>query len=54
MDKGRAQTNEAKDKMTMHKALYPRDGIERVYVSRKEGGGGGGPGNTEDGVDASI
>ena len=22
--------------MTMHKALHPRDGIERLYVSRKE------------------
>ena len=24
--------------MTMHKALHPRDDVDRVYVSRKEGG----------------
>ena len=24
--------------MTMHKALYPRDNVDRLYVSRKEGG----------------
>ena len=23
----------------MHKALYPRDDTDRLYVSRKEGGG---------------
>ena len=23
--------------MTMHKALHPRDDIDRLYVSRKEG-----------------
>ena len=23
--------------MTMHKALHPRDDVDRVYVSRKEG-----------------
>ena len=22
--------------MTMHKALHPRDGIDRLYISRKE------------------
>ena len=26
--------------MTMHKALHPRDDVDRVYVSRKEGGRG--------------
>ena len=26
--------------MTMHKALYPRDDVDRLYVSRKEGGRG--------------
>ena len=25
--------------MTMHKALHPRDDTDRLYVSRKEGGG---------------
>ena len=24
--------------MTMHKALHPRDDVDRLYVSRKEGG----------------
>ena len=24
--------------MTMHKALYPRDDVDRLYVPRKEGG----------------
>ena len=26
--------------MTMHKALYPRDDVDKLYVSRKEGGRG--------------
>ncbi len=38
--------------MTMHKALHPRDDDDRLYVSRKEGGGG--LANIEDSVDASI
>ena len=38
--------------MTMHKALYPRDDVDRLYVSRKEGGRG--PTSIEDSVDASI
>ena len=38
--------------MTMHKALHPRDDVDRLYVSRKEGGGG--LGRIEDTVDASI
>ena len=38
--------------MTMHKALQPRDNIDRLYVSRKEGGRG--LASIEDSVDASI
>ena len=38
--------------MTMHKALPPRDDVDRLYVSGKEGGGG--LANIEDNVDASI
>ena len=26
--------------MTMHKVIHPRDDVDRLYVSRKEGGGG--------------
>ena len=25
--------------MTMHKAIHPRDVVDRLYVSRNEGGG---------------
>ena len=38
--------------MTMHKALHPRDGVDRLYVSRK--GGERGLAGIEDSVDASI
>ena len=38
--------------MTMHKALHPRDDIDRLYISRKEGGRG--LASIEDTVDASI
>ena len=38
--------------MTMHKALHPRDDVDRLYVSRK--GGGRGLASIEDSVDASI
>ena len=38
--------------MTMHKALHPRDDVERLYVSRKEGGRG--LASIDDRVDASI
>ena len=38
--------------MTMHKALHPRNDVDRLYVSRKEGGKG--LASTEDSVDASI
>ena len=36
----------------MHKALHPRDNVDRLYVFRKEGGRG--LTNTEDSIDASI
>ena len=36
----------------MHKALYRRDNVDRLYVSRKEGGRG--LTSIEDSVDASI
>ena len=36
----------------MHKALHPRDDVDRLYVSRK--GGGRGLACIEDSVDASI
>ena len=35
-----------------HKALHPRDDVDRLYVSRKEGGRG--LASIEDSVDASI
>ena len=38
--------------MTMHKALHPRDDVDRLYVSRKEGGRG--LASIEDSVDVSI
>ena len=38
--------------MTMHKALHPRDDVDRLYVSRKEGGRG--LASIKDTVDASI
>ena len=38
--------------MTMHKALHPWDDVDRLYVSRKEGGGG--VASIEESVDASI
>ena len=38
--------------MTMHKALHPKDNVDRLYVPRKEGGGG--LASIEDNVDASI
>ena len=36
----------------MHKALHPIDDVDRLYVSRKEGGGGFA--SIEDNVDALI
>ena len=38
--------------MTMHKALHPRNEVDRLYVSRKEGGRG--LASIEDSVDTSI
>ena len=38
--------------MTMHKALHPRNDVDRLYISRKEGGRG--LTSIEDSVDASI
>ena len=38
--------------MTMHKALNPRDDVDRLYVLRKEEGRG--LASIEDSVDASI
>ena len=38
--------------MTMHKALHPKNDVDRLYVSRKEGGRG--LASIEDSVDASI
>ena len=38
--------------MTMHKALHPRDDVDILYVSRKEGGRG--LASIEDNVHASI
>ena len=38
--------------MTLHKALHPRDHVDRLYVSRKEGGRG--LASIEDSVNASI
>ena len=38
--------------MTMHKALHPRDDVDRLFISRKEGGRG--LASIEDSVDASI
>ena len=38
--------------MTMHKALHPRDDVDRLYVPRNEGGRG--LASIEDSVDTSI
>ena len=38
--------------MTMHKVLHPRDDVDRLYVSRREGGRG--LASIEDDVDTSI
>ena len=38
--------------MTMHKALHPRDDVDRLYVAGKEGGRG--LASIEDSFDASI
>ena len=38
--------------MTMHKVIHPRDDVDRLYVSRKEGGRA--LASFGDSVDASI
>ena len=38
--------------MTIHKALHPRDNVDKLYVSRKEGGSG--LASIEDSVDTSV
>ena len=38
--------------MTLHKALHPRDDVDNLYVSIKEGGRG--LASIEDSVDATI
>ena len=38
--------------MTMHKALHPRDDVDRLCVSRKKGGRG--LASIEDSIDGSI
>ena len=38
--------------MTMHKSLHPRDDVDKLYVSRKDGGRG--LPSIEDSVDALI
>ena len=38
--------------MTIHKALHPRDDVDILYISKKEGGRG--HASIEDSVDASI
>ena len=38
--------------MTIHNTLHPRDDVDKMYESRKEGGGGFA--SIEDSIDASI
>ena len=54
MDKKKKKTTKKKTMklMIMHRALHPRDDVDRLYVSRKEGGRG--LASTEDSVDVSI
>ena len=40
MDKEQKKKKNKKNIMIMHKALHPRDNVDRLYVSRKEGGRG--------------
>ena len=51
-DKLKQMDQRTRKLMTMHKALHPRDDVDRLYVSRKDGGRG--LANIEDSVDASI
>ena len=52
VDKNRTNNQRTRKLMTMHKALHPRDDVDRLYVSRKQGGSG--LASFEDTVDASI
>ena len=45
-------TKDLKKQMTMHKALHPRDDVDRLYVSRNDGGRG--LVSIEDSVETSI
>ena len=51
-EKLKQMDEETRKLITMHKALHPRDDIDRLYVSRKERERG--LTNIEDSVDASI
>ena len=51
-DELRQMDQRTKKLMTLHKALHPRDGVDRLYVPRKEGGRG--LASIEDSVDTSI
>ena len=51
-DELRQMNQRTRKLMTMHKALHLRDDVDRLYVSRKEGGRG--LASIEDSVDASI
>ena len=51
-DKLKQMDQRTRKLMTMHKALHPRDNVDRVYVSRKEGGRG--LASIKDSVGASI
>ena len=54
MNEGRTSTNGQKNNKANenHKSLHPRDGIDRLHVIRKEGGGG--LTSIENSVDASM
>ena len=51
-DKLKQMDQRTRKLMTMHKALHPRDDVDRLYVLRKEGGRG--LASIEDSVDALI
>ena len=51
-DKVKQMYQRTRKLMTMHKALHPRDDVDRLYVTRKEGGRG--LTSIEDSVNASI
>ena len=52
MEKHKQMDQRTGKPMTIHKTLHPRDDIDRLYISRKEGGRG--VSNIEDNVVASI